>query len=114
MEHAELAMAKFNGDRFFTWQMKSTYTLMRKGLWGLIEPSEECDSSPCTSDNHKALSIIAQGLGDEVIHHIVGIKDVKLACEQLNNLFGSEAKSSSWAARSLASEGKGETTTTQV
>ena len=94
MDNTEIAMAKFNGDGFFTWQMKSMYTLMRKGLWELIEPNEDSESSPSTLDNHKALGIIAQGLGDEVIHHIAGIKNAKLAWEQLNNLFGSETKSS--------------------
>ena len=82
------------GDGFFTWQMKAMYTLMRKGLWELIELNEDSEILPSTLDNHKALGIIAQGSGDEVIHHIAGIKNAKLAWEQLNNLFGSETKSS--------------------
>ena len=89
--HLEV-ISKFNGDGSFTWQMKAMYTLMRKGLWHLIEPSEDSDNSPSTSDNHQALGIIAQGLCDEVIHHIASIKDAKLAWEQLNNLFGSQQK----------------------
>ena len=94
MDNTEITMAKFNGDRFFTWQMKSMYTLMQKGLWELIEPNEDSEILPSTLDNHNALNIIAQGFGEEVIHHIVGIKNAKLAWKQLKNLFGSETKSS--------------------
>eukprot|EP00250_Pteridium_aquilinum_P022513 c25396_g1_i2 orf=598-1011(+) len=45
------------------------------------------------SKNSKALKIIAQNLGNDVIHHIVGIRDVKEAWKQLNVIFGTESKS---------------------
>lgn len=88
---------KFNGEGFFTWQTKCMYTLMRKDLWDLIDGEGEEISMGSQSDkrtrNNKALGIIAQNLGNDVIHHIVGIKDVKLAWEQLNKVFGTESKS---------------------
>lgn len=46
MENTEIIMEKFNGDGFFTWQMKSMYTLMQKGLWELIEPNEDSEILP--------------------------------------------------------------------
>ena len=82
---------KFNGDGFFTWQSKTMYLLMRKGLWHLIE-DDDLKMEPL--DNHKALGLIAQSLGDDVISHIAGIMDAKEAWLELNRVFGTESKSS--------------------
>ncbi len=93
MERSE-ALNRFNGDGFFTWQSKTMYTLMRKGLWSLIEPTTDESSEESSQMHQKALGIIAQNLGDEVLHHITGIRDAKKAWTQLNQVFGSESKSS--------------------
>ena len=82
----EPTLAKFNGDNFFTWQSKTMYLLMRKGLWNLIagNTSSEVDAQA----NHKALGLIAQYLGDDVISHITIIMDAKFSWEELNKVFG--------------------------
>eukprot|EP00250_Pteridium_aquilinum_P014332 c21921_g1_i1 orf=18-311(-) len=86
---------KFNREGFFTWQTKCMYTLMRKNLWDSIEEEDEEESNTTSladkrSKNNKALGIIAQNLGNDVIHHIAGIKDVKHAWKQTNMIFGTE------------------------
>ncbi len=93
MAHAE-TINRFNGDGFFTWQSKTMYTLMRKGLWSLIEPEDGTSSENTSQMHQKALGIIAQNLGDEVLHHITGLRDANKAWEELNKVFGSESKSS--------------------
>lgn len=87
----EIMDIKFNGDGFFTWQSKTMYLLMRKGLWHLIE-DDDVKMEPL--DNHKALGLIAQSLSDDVISHIAGIMDAKEAWLELNRVFGTDSKSS--------------------
>ena len=66
---------------------------MRKDLWGIIEPIE--GTSDVTPQKHqKALGIIPHNLGDEVLHHITGLRDAKKAWDELNQVFGTESKSS--------------------
>ncbi|MCO5564714.1 hypothetical protein L7F22_018381 [Adiantum nelumboides] len=88
----DFTLAKFNDDNIFTWQSKTMYLLMRKGLWNFIMG----DSSTVVTmqDNHKAFGLIAQSLGDEVIAHIAGITDAKQAWNALNRIFGTVSKSS--------------------
>ena len=89
----EQTLAKFNGDNFFTWQSKTMYLLMRKGLWHLIT-GESTTSEIDAHANHKALGLIAQFLGDDVISHITGIMNAKAAWDELNKIFGTQSKSS--------------------
>ncbi|MCO5603493.1 hypothetical protein L7F22_057644 [Adiantum nelumboides] len=85
-------ITKFNGDNFFTWQSKTMYLLMRKGLWNLIVGDSTTVFT--AQDNHKALGLIAQSLGDDVISHIAGIMDAREAWNALNREFGTASKSS--------------------
>ena len=86
------------------------YHLMRKDLWDLFEDEEEdvnkedakgegdAKVHPKTKTwkkmNNKALGIIAWGLSDDVLHHISGIRDAKKAWEELDRIFGTQAKNS--------------------
>ncbi|MCO5568461.1 hypothetical protein L7F22_022160 [Adiantum nelumboides] len=85
-------LSKFNGDNFFTWQSKTMYLLMQKGLWNLIVGDSTTVFT--AQDNHKVLGLIAQSLGDDVISHIASIMDVKEAWNALNQEFGTASKSS--------------------
>jgi len=66
---------KFNGDGFFTWQSKTMYLLIQKGLWHLID--DEVKMEPLIINNHKALGLIAQSLSDDMINYITSIMDAK-------------------------------------
>ncbi|MCO5604783.1 hypothetical protein L7F22_058954 [Adiantum nelumboides] len=88
----ESTLTKFNDDNFFTWQSKTMYLLMQKSLWNLIVGDSTTVFT--AQDNHKALGLIAQSLGDDVISHIAGIMDAKEAWNALNREFGTASKSS--------------------
>ncbi|MCO5566294.1 hypothetical protein L7F22_019970 [Adiantum nelumboides] len=94
MEHKIAIINTFNGDNFFTWQSKTMYLLMRKGLWHLIEPHSDAPGPPTLAANQKALGLIAQSLGDDVMSHIAGAMDAKEAWNALNQEFGTASKSS--------------------
>ena len=68
----------FEGDSFHTWQTKIKFTLMRKGLWNIVNGKEKKPSTRegevnWITKDEKALSIIALGLSNEYIHHIDGM-----------------------------------------
>ncbi|MCO5562980.1 hypothetical protein L7F22_016616 [Adiantum nelumboides] len=68
------------------------YLLMQKGLWNLFVGDSTIVFT--VQDNHKALGLITQSLGDDVICHIAGIMDAKEAWNALNREFGTASKSS--------------------
>lgn len=73
-----LAIEKFNGNNFPTWQTKIRLLLMREGSWNVVkgtEPrlrGEEATAAVTAWDdkNDKALAYIGLGLHDNHIHHL--------------------------------------------
>ena len=80
--------------------MKAMYLLMRKSLLGLVKGREPCPSKEAPginewhTKNERALEHITHGLEDDFIHHITGITDAKTAWDELEKLFGTQAKNS--------------------
>lgn len=70
---------------------------MKEFLWGIVIGRDSC---PANGDkvwdekDEKALSIIALGLDDNMIHHIAGKDTSKEAWEELEKLFGAKGKNS--------------------
>ena len=93
-------VTKFIGENFHTWQMKAMYLLMRKNLWVLVKGREPCPSEGAPglnewhTKNERALGHIADSLDDDFIHHITGITNAKPAWDELEKLFGTQAKNS--------------------
>lgn len=92
-----LALDKFDGSNFHTWQVKVKFHLMREGLWGLImktevKPSTRDGELQWTKRDEKAFAIIALALSDDYIHHVSDINSAAQAWEDLEKLFGAQAK----------------------
>ena len=92
------SIERFNGTNFHTWQTKLKFHLMKKGLWDIVQGTE--DPRPQTREGtiqvefktHKALGIIGESLHDTYIHHIGNCKAAKEAWTILDKTFGTISK----------------------
>lgn len=90
---------KFVGEGFHTWQVRIKYALMKESLWAIVSGREECPEDingkkVWMNRDEKGLAIIALGLSDTFIHHIVDKCTSKEAWDELEKLFGAKGKNS--------------------
>ena len=98
----KIALDKFEGKGFHTWQKKVQFHLMREGLWGIVIGSEERPEGGAKANNwdekdNKAFGTIALALHDDYIHYVYECKTSQEAWNTIETQFGSTAKFSKYA-----------------
>lgn len=88
-----MAMDKFGGQNFHTWQVKMKFLLMREGLWGIVngtstKPATREGDATWQARDDKALALIALGLEDTYIHNIGACHSSNCAWETLEKAYG--------------------------
>ncbi|MCO5581722.1 hypothetical protein L7F22_035611 [Adiantum nelumboides] len=89
----------FKGRGFHTWQTRIKLMLMKKALWSITngkerKPQDATAATTWEERDNKAQAIIKLELDDTYIHHVHGCETAKETWDQLDTLFGAQAKSS--------------------
>ncbi|MCO5585598.1 hypothetical protein L7F22_039533 [Adiantum nelumboides] len=89
----------FKGHGFHTWQTCIKLMLMKKALWPITngkeqKPRETVAAATWKERDNKAQAIIKLELDDTYIHHVDECETAKETWDQLDTLFGAQAKSS--------------------
>lgn len=89
-----MAIKKFKGRDFHTWQVKLQLLLIEKDLWDVIDGRTTTKSSnvdgmtKSTTKDRRAIAMISLRLSNAYLHHIDFSKIVKEVWGALNALFG--------------------------
>ncbi|MCO5557476.1 hypothetical protein L7F22_011041 [Adiantum nelumboides] len=89
----------FKGHDFHTWQKRIKLMLMKKALWSITngkerKPRDATAATTWEERDNKTQAIIKLELDDTYIHHVDGCETAKETWDQLDTLFGAQAKSS--------------------
>ncbi|MCO5554018.1 hypothetical protein L7F22_007544 [Adiantum nelumboides] len=89
----------FKAHGFHTWQTCIELMLMKKALWAIgngkeRNPQEVVAAGTWEERDNEAQAIIKLELDDTYIHHVDGCEIAKETWDQLDTLFGAQAKSS--------------------
>ncbi|MCO5564807.1 hypothetical protein L7F22_018475 [Adiantum nelumboides] len=89
----------FKGHGFHTWQTRIKLMLMKKALWGITngkerKPRDATTAATWEERDKKAQAIIKLELDDTYTHHVDGCETAKETWDQLDTLFGAQAKGS--------------------
>ena len=98
----KIALDKFEGKGFHTWQKMVQFHLMREGLQGIVIGFEErleggAKAHNCDEKDNKAFGTIALALHDDYIHYVYECKTSQEAWNTIETQFGSTAKFSKYA-----------------
>ncbi|MCO5584155.1 hypothetical protein L7F22_038078 [Adiantum nelumboides] len=90
---------RFKGHSFHRWQTRIKLMLMKKALWGITngkerKPRDTIATATWEERDNNAQAIIKLELHDMYIHHVDGCETAKETWDQLDTLFGAQAKSS--------------------
>ncbi|MCO5554987.1 hypothetical protein L7F22_008526 [Adiantum nelumboides] len=90
---------RFKGHDFHTWQTRIKLMLMKKALWSITngkerKPRDATAATTWEERDNKAQAIIKLELDDTYIHRVDGCETAKETWDQLDTLFGAQAKSS--------------------